>query len=238
MKKLLTGILVLFTVVTATAQQGQYNDPNVEVRNVSGFTGVKVATGIELVLSQGNTEAVAVSAADVESRNMIVTEVKDGVLKIYFDNRQNVKWKKARNLKAYVSAVTLKLLHASSGASVKIEGAVKANTLDVDLSSGAMLNGAFNASDIKLTQNSGSIANVNGTVQNLRIDVSSGAKFRGYDIAADKCDVDVSSGGAVEVTVNKTLEADASSGGSVRYKGACTITKAHTSSGGSVKSKA
>ncbi len=62
------------------------NDKNVEVRNVSSFSAIKVSGGIDVYLSQSNEDAVAVSASDEKYRDDIKTEVKNGVLNIYFDN--------------------------------------------------------------------------------------------------------------------------------------------------------
>ena len=53
--------LALFFPALLMAQK-EINDPNAEARNVKGFHAVKVSTGIQLVLTQGTSEAVAVSA--------------------------------------------------------------------------------------------------------------------------------------------------------------------------------
>ena len=98
-------LLALFLLLTCiTLAQKQVNDPNAESRNVKGFHAVKVATGIDLLLSQGNTEAVAVSASTNEHRDRIKTVVENGVLKIYYDNNGlNFRNSDNRKLKAYVS---------------------------------------------------------------------------------------------------------------------------------------
>ncbi len=44
------------------------------------FTRSRIGGGIELYLTQGDEEAVAVSASELEFRDRIVTEVKDGDL--------------------------------------------------------------------------------------------------------------------------------------------------------------
>jgi cytoskeletal protein CcmA (bactofilin family) len=242
MKKLFAGIIAVLAFAGVQAQDAKYNDPNAEVRNVTGFTGVKVATGIELVLTQGNAEAVAVSAASAEDKANIKTEVVNGVLKIYYDNgngNKKNKWiGRDKKLKAYVSVITLKALDVSSGASVKIEGTVKSDQLRIDVSSGATLKGNITASDLVVSQGSGAVAKISGSAGSLKIDVSSGAVFYGYDLTVDKCTASASSGGKVEITANKELDAYASSGGAVHYKGACSVKNVKTSSGGNVRNKA
>ena len=146
----------------AKAQSVNYNDPNVEVRTVAAFTGISVSRGIEVVLTQGNAEAVAVSASSAEYRDRIKTEVVGGVLKIYFKegigNLFSQKKKKAMP-KAYVSAVTLKLISVSSGASLNVEGIVKGDNMELDFSSGSLFRGEINAKEVKIGQGSGADAN-------------------------------------------------------------------------------
>ena len=219
--------------------QKEVNDPNAESRAVKGFQSIKVSTGIQLILNQSNTEAVAVSATTVEHRDKIKTIVEDGVLKIYYDNDSWKFWKNGDNkkLKAYVSVINLNGLDASAGASIKIEGTIKSNKLDVDLSSGAVLNGNINASTLHIDQSSGSVINLSGSVTDLTVDGSSGSVLHGYELIVDNCNVDASSGGGVQVTVNKELSVEASSGAYVNYKGQGVIKNIKTSSGGNVSRK-
>ena len=219
--------------------QKEINDPNAEARNVKGFHAIRVSTGIQLVLTQGTSEAVAVSATTTEHRDKIKTVVEDGVLKIYYDGDSWKFWKNGENkkLKAYVSAINLDGLHASAGSTVKIEGTLKSNKLNVDASSGAVLNGNLNVSTLSIDQSSGAVINFSGSVTDLTVDGSSGSVLHGYELTADNCNVDASSGGGVQVTVNKELSVEASSGAYVNYKGQGVIKNIKTSSGGNVSKK-
>ncbi len=239
MKKFFAGIAAILFVMGVQSQGVNYNDPNAEVRSITGFTGVTVSNGIELVLAQGSSEAVAVSASSPEYRDRIKTEVKEGILKIYFDaGPGKMSWnnKKKIRLKAYVSAITIKALSVSSGATMDIQGSVKADDMMLDFSSGGQFKGEVNARMMKVYQGSGAEAKLSGSAQDLNISVNSGAHFNGYNFAVNKCNARVSSGGSVEITVKSELDAKASSGGSVIYKGSCAVKKT-TSSGGAVVNK-
>ena len=91
MKKLFVFLPFLFSVIFLSAQNTVVHDANAEVRNVSSFHAIEVSNGIDLIITQGNDEAVAVSAATPEIRNRIKTEVENGKLKIYFDNQRMAK---------------------------------------------------------------------------------------------------------------------------------------------------
>lgn len=238
MKLVKASLVFLFLSSTLIAQK-QINDPNAEARSVKGFHGVSVSTGIQLILTQGTTEAVAVSAVSDEHRDKIKTVVENGILKIYYDNDSWKFWKYNENkkLKAYVSVVSLDRLDASAGSSVKIEGSVKSGKLNVEASSGAVINGAVNVTTLYVEQSSGAVINFSGSVTDLKVEGSSGSVLHGYELTADNCDVDASSGGGVQVTVNKELSVEATSGGYVNYKGQGVIKNIRTNSGGNVSKK-
>jgi Putative auto-transporter adhesin, head GIN domain len=238
MKKIFLFAFTSLLSVSLLAQDKVINDANAEVRNVIGFHGIKVSHGIELVIKQGNAEAVAVSASEKQYRDRIKTEVVNGILKIYYENE---KWYKAwstngKRLKAYVSFKQLDLVDGSSGSSTTIEGTMNAGYLKIDLSSGAGFSGSVQANRLTVDESSGATAHINGKAQAVSVETSSGAGFYGYDLISDNCDADASSGGSIEINVSKELSADASSGGDIRYRGNGVITKISTSSGGSVKS--
>ncbi len=237
MKKLFLLLLAALPLALS-AQDKVINDPNAQARTIAAFHAIKVSTGIQLILKQGGTDAVAVSASDKEARDRIKTEVVNGVLKIYFDNKEN--WWNGFNmvnkhLTAYVSFKNIDKLSGSSGSHIQVDGSITAGGLGIDLSSGAHFNGDIRATGLSVDQSSGSHMTVRGQVQTLTVQTSSGAHFLGFDIAAGKCNADASSGGKIEVTVNNELAAEASSGGHVDYKGAGVIRKLSTSSGGHVR---
>src|SRR6185503_6678843 len=104
MKKL-SLFLSLFVIVSLSSAQKVINDPNAEKRNVSGYHAISVSGGIDLYLSQGS-ESVAVSASETKYRDRIKTEVKDGVLNIFYERNSNMSidfGNDNRKMKAYVS---------------------------------------------------------------------------------------------------------------------------------------
>ncbi|HTI07925.1 MAG TPA: head GIN domain-containing protein [Puia sp.] len=235
MQKLIFALAACLVFSALTAQQTIIKDPNAQVRSVGSFHALKVATGIHLYLTQGNETAVAVSAADPEYRDRIRTVVSNGVLSIYYDN-ENWNWNDhhRKELKAYVSCTLLDGLHASSGAQVVVDGTLKTTTLNMDLSSGSIFTGKVEAEDLRVDEGSGARSTISGKASHLKAGASSGSSLNGFDLQADECDVRVSSGGRVDISVQKTMSASAHSGGHVNYQGTGVISEVHTSSGGSI----
>ena len=58
-----------------------------EERKVGRFDGIKVSTGIDVYLNQGSSESVLVKASE-DIIDDVVTEVDNGVLKVYLDTKR------------------------------------------------------------------------------------------------------------------------------------------------------
>lgn len=219
MKKVLLLALMLAAFGALSFAQKVVNDPNAEKRDVSGFHGIAVSGGIDLYLSQGS-ETVAVSASESKFRDRIKTEVKDGILKIWYDNNSNIilNWGN-RKLKAYVSFKDLDDLTGSGGSDVFVDGTIKTNSLDLILSGGSDFNGKVEANNLKINNSGGSDVKISGSAKKMDIDASGGSDVKGYDLVTDVCNLQASGGSDVYITVNKELVADATGGSDVYYKG-------------------
>jgi hypothetical protein len=234
-------LFILLTTVLSFGASAQKNttvdDPNAKPRTLNGsFTAITISDGIELYLTAGTEESLAVSFADEKYEEKFKTEVEDAVLKIYFDNRGiNYNDNNRRKLKAYVSFKTLEKLTASGGATVKLPNAISVNNLEMKFTSGSIFEGEVKAKEITLDQNSGSVVTLNGSSEKLTLEASSGAILKGYEFTTDYCDAKTSSGGEIRISVGKELSARASSGGGIHYKGTAVIKDINISSGGVVK---
>jgi hypothetical protein len=212
---------ILLTLLTAAflqylPAQKVVSGDHVEKRAISGFRAIETSSGIEVEITQGDKEELAVSVNDERYLNEVRTVVDDGVLKI----SRSSDWKfwnqwKNRKVKVYVSYRQLESIRANSGGSVK--GA------DIALTS------------LSLHANSGGTIHLSGRSEKLEADASSGGIIRGYDLVTKFCRAAANSGGGVQVTVDKEISAKANSGGYVRFKGEGLIRDINVNSGGSVK---
>lgn len=212
------------------------NDLNAEKRTVGSFHGIDVGTGIELLLTQGTTEEVAVSASKPEFRERIITRIENGILKIYYDSKTGAinKTKENKELKAYVSCKTLDRLHANTGAEVTISGVLQSASLDMEANTGAIIHGQVDLGTLKLDQNTGSKVTLSGKTDRIEAEGSTGSKFTGEDMNTSTCKVEVSTGARFSIHAEKELQAKASTGAVIKYKGAAGIKTVKTNTGGSV----
>ncbi|MCA6440759.1 MAG: head GIN domain-containing protein [Sediminibacterium sp.] len=216
MKKIFLLAAGFFVLSANIFAQKEVIESNIQKRNIGAFTKIESSSGIEVILTKGNKEELGVVVGDQHYINEVKTVVSNGTLKISREGEWKF-WNTWKNwkVKVYVSYVNLESIDVSSGSSVKGEG-LDLNKLSVDL-------------------NSGAIVELAGKVGTLNVDASSGAGFRGYNLKATKCIAESSSGAGIQITVDKEISADASSGGYIRYKGEGLIRNIDVSSGGSVK---
>lgn len=232
---LLITAFALTSLVSVAQDAKVINDSHAQKRAASGFHGIHISSGIDLYLSQGAEEAVAVSAEDVEVRDKIVVDVKDGILEIYIDNH-NFHWGNwsNRHMKAYVSIRNIDELVVSGGSDVYMQDPIHSSQLKMNLSGGSDLHGKLNVENLTIHQSGGSDSYVSGTAVTLNINTSGGSDYHGYDLAADNCHVEASGGSDAYLTVNKELSASASGGSDVHYKGNGVVRSSQASGSGSI----
>lgn len=232
-------VAAFFTALIVSAQETTIiNDKNAEVRKVSGFHAIKVSNAFDVIIKQGNEEAVVVSAADEKYIKRIKAEVVNGVLRIYYDNENVWKWtNENRKLRAYISVKNIDMIDASGATDIKIDGVLRGGNLKVDLSGASSLKGSIAYSSMRVDQSGASSSKISGSVTTLDIDVSGASDFTGFDLVTENCKADASGASDIKITVNKDLRVNASGASDVQYKGTASISDFRTSGASSLKKR-
>jgi hypothetical protein len=232
-KGIIAPILLLINFM-AYSQGKVIYDPNVVKRPVESFQAITVSDGIDLYLSQGGEEVLAVSANEIAHRDKIKTVVENGVLKIFLDQGWNWKFKK---LRAYVSVKEITKLRASGGSDIVVKDSLKCDKLHIILSGGSDFSGRVTANFFTVEQSGGSDANVSGNVVNAKVGTSGGSDFNGYELIAEYAILQSSGGSDASITVVKEMAATASGGSDVNYKGNPVVKYRSASGGGSISKR-
>ena len=202
-----------------------------EKRTVNGdFKSVEVSNAIDLVIEQSDKTEIIVEADDNLQKG-ITTKVENGVLIVSskYHNFLNVKSRK----------VTVKMpiidgLQASSGSSIKSIGTIRGENISLDASSAAEINLDIESDFISSETSSGSSISIHGKALKLETTASSGSEIDAKDLLANEVISNASSGGEITVHPLVSLDAEASSGGDIKYNTAPKSIQKRSSSGGSV----
>lgn len=215
---------------------------NSEVRQVGKFTGISVSTGIKVNFTQTDRQEIRVET-DEDKLNYIKTEVKGGILNIYIDNpkRLNLNFNK---IFVNVEAPELKMINVSSGSNLTVLNTLNADNIDLESTSGSLLNGDFNiknkanlavssgsnmnvnvkSSELNFEGTSGSSATINGSAEQGNFELTSASNCNAQNLILQNVVASATSAANLSVNVSESLRADASSGGKIRYKGSPKIT--------------
>ena len=195
----------------------------------SNFEIINVQQEINLYITQGKPTAISVEADD-NILDLLITEVKNNELNIYFE--KNVYQSKARNV--YLTTNTISKIKTSSGASVKSENTLQVKSLDLDSSSGSSIKIYVNAEEVTSQSSSGADIDIYGKTQTFSANASSGSSIDADKLETVDAYAKASSGANIDVNVSGKFTANASSGGDIDFEGNPTNVDKNTSSGGSV----
>jgi hypothetical protein len=198
-------------------------------RNTDSFTGIKVSSGIDVYLKQGNDLTVSVEA-DENLHEYILTEVRNGVLNVYSE----VNIRDAERKRVYVTMKDIKSIKTTSAGDVFGESPIKSDRLELSASSAGDIKIEVNVKDLSVDISSSGDITVKGETDILRADLSSAGDLNAFDLRAREADLSVSSAGDADVYVSERMTARASSAGDINYKGDPRNVDAHSSSAGGI----
>ncbi len=194
------------------------------------FKGIDVSNGIDVTVEQSDKIYVSVETDD-NLQHVIVTKVVNGILRIESSESFN----STETPKVTVKMPIINSLESGSGSRITSVNTLVSENLDVNSSSGSEININVEADAITLDSSSGSNIKAHGKALRAETSSSSGSVIEAGELMANEVISHSSSGSSTDVHPIVSLNAKASSGGSVGYhKVPKTITK-EESSGGSVR---
>lgn len=225
-----------------------------QIRNVGKFSGINASAGVKVNFTQGSNQSVNVDT-DADLQQYVITEVKNGILHIGIDNRNNRRLN-FKKLLVTVEAPRLSSVSVSSGATFMTVNTVREDSFEAAVSSGANLNAdvlARKSGALKMTSGSsarlgistenftfsgtsGSSATITGKADSATFDLTSAASCNAQDLLTRSAAVSATSGSTLKLQASESVSGTASSGASVRYRGQPKNTSGiKTSSGGSIR---
>jgi hypothetical protein len=198
-------------------------------RKTDSFTGVKVSSGIDVYLKQGDNVNVTVEA-DENLHEYILTEVHGGVLNVY--SEYNIR--DAERKRVYVTMTEINSVRTTSAGDVIGEGPVKSDRLELSSSSAGDIKLEVHSKNVNLDISSSGDMTLSGETDMLRADLSSAGNLNAFDLKSREADVSVSSAGDADVNVSERITARASSAGNINYRGDPKFVDAHSSSAGGI----
>jgi hypothetical protein len=212
-------LLFLFPAIKSSAQKQFVVDPNAEVREISGsFTSIKVSSGLHVFLSQGDAEAIAISAPTEKYKEGIKTEIENGELNIYYSGYR-LRYDNDQRMNVYVAYKNLEQIYASGASDVFLAGVMDVPVLNVHMSGASDMKGEIKVKELNIKLSGASDVRLSGKATSVNIESSGASDVKAYGLSAESCNVKVSGASDVNITVTGELSANASGASNVYYKG-------------------
>ena len=230
--KLLALSLFLLTACLSTSSEDWKKD-----RSVSNFNSLSVSSGIDVYLSQGNSEKLTIEAKGIDE-DQVISEVRNGTLKLYVERKGLMgSWNWGRNtyVKAYLTFRQLKNLQASEGADVFGQGRLSFNNLNLEASGGSDVKLDLKADDLNVSASGGADAILQGSARSLNAEGSGGADVDARKLIVETCNANSSGGSDVYVNATQELRMKASGGSDIYYSGSAKVLAKSESGGSDIK---
>ena len=198
-------------------------------RKAEDFAGIKVSSGIDVYLKQGNNMSITVDA-DENLHEYILTEVRNGVLNVYTD--ANIRESKMKRV--YVTMKDINSVRTTSAGDVVGETPVKSDRLELSASSAGDIKLEVTSKEININISSSGDMTLSGETDILEADLSSAGDLNAYELTVREADISASSAGDADINVTEKLTARASSAGDINYRGNPKYIDSHSSSAGGI----
>lgn len=236
MKNLRHVLIVVLCISISACAEAQFrrtvygNGKVVEKeRNAIEATGIKVSSGIDVYLRQGDDYKLSVEA-DGNLHDYILTEKNGDVLHVYTE--ANIR--RAECKKVYVTLKEINSVSCSSAGDLIGETPVESKKLRFSASSAGDIKLEVYAETIEIRISSSGDITLSGEADSMDADLSSAGNLNAYNLTVKEADVSVSSAGDADIYVTERLIARSSSAGDIYYKGDPKYIDAHSSSAGGV----
>lgn len=248
MKKLLVPIIGLLTILvlsscslTIITGSGQIVT---EERDVTGFHGVELTAYGDLRISQGEAESLVIQGDDNIIRHMI-TEVKNGILVIRFDDNYGNIYKTTERIEFNLVVKEIDRIDFSGAGEVNAEDLIS-DTLSVSLSGAGDieinnltttslsvdLSGAGDievdnlyAENLSVSLSGAGNFDLSGVAASQSITLSGVGNFNAEDLESRTGTVTLTGAGNASVWIKDTLSVSISGAGNVNYYGDPAITQ-------------
>lgn len=216
LKLALTLLVFSVSVIPLKAQQ------NKDI-SITNFTEISVSSGIDLYLTQSNSENIRINAHPDLIKDVIIEKEGSNLRVRYKDGVNWGRLFKNQSIKVYINYKTLKGLSASGGSDVYTQNTLKTDRLSLSASGGSDLKLDVVTKDIEIHASGGSDIDLKGSATNMQASTSGGSDVNALNFVVDYAKVSSSGGSDANIHVTKALEASASGGSDINYKGNASV---------------
>jgi hypothetical protein len=220
----ITSLIFLSIIQTGKSQ-------NVLSKSVGPFDNISIFGSIDATIEKSDNDSIFIDS-DFVDMDRVSIKTEDKTLKIsttemLFDNR--------RQVKINIKYRELKKIKINGGAEIKGKNEITEKAIELIAGSGATIILKINSDFVDATVGQGATIRLGGICRKQKIETSTGGIYSAYELKCDSGYLKANTGGVVKAFANSLLDAAASTGGQISYRGDPKIKKEKTILGGNIE---
>lgn len=211
------------------------NDPNAVLRDIGKFNSVHVNGPFKVYFSEGKQSSLAISASSTEARDKINTYVSNGELHIELET-STLRWiTKSHNFKIYISAPTLKTIHASGAVNFILVDILNGEDIKLKFTGASDMVGKIECDELNADFSGASDLELNGKAKSLVAKFSGASSMKSAAFLSNDADLHASGASTIKVGVSSAIKAVASGASTIIYYGSPSTKDNNASGASSIK---
>ena len=219
-------MLFIGTTLSASAQSEQN-------RSVSGFNSIASSGPFDVHVNINGTESVKINASS-DIIDQIETVVEDGKLQIRFKHHSNRDYDNVGKIDVYVTAKSISALINAGSGSIKVEGTVSGDNVNITLSGSGNISSSVKSGNLHATISGSGSIHLSGSASDSKVTISGSGELSGKELKTESAAVLITGSGNAYISAEKTISAHIVGSGNVVYTGSATITESKTIGSGSL----
>ena len=197
-------------------------------RKLEPFYGIGISVHADVYYTPGNEHEVRIEGNEKDVRDLI-TEVRDGFLKIKYENYRI----KRSKVTIYVTSKELEEVKNSGSSNFKAEQAISSEEMKLSMSgSGGISFSALETEEIEVRiSGSGNVSINKGKAEEMDLRISGSGKLSAESFQVEELDAAISGSGGCKITVSEELDAKISGSGKIYYRGDPQVNSVSSGSG-------
>ena len=209
------GILLVIATLKLSAQSEQ-------TRQVSGFNSIASAGPFNVHVKINGTESLKINAGS-NIINEIETVVESGKLEIKFKHHHEWNYENTGRIDVYVTAKSLSALYNAGSGSIKVDGELRGDAVNIQLSGSGDIASAVKSADIHIAVSGSGSIHLNGSSGNANVSIAGSGEMLGKEFKTGSASISITGSGNVYLVANKDISARIIGSGSVIYSGNASV---------------
>ena len=198
--------------------------------SASGFDRLELGSGFDITVRQGTAFSIE-AKGDQRNLDDLEVETRNATLTVKYRTHKNRK----HTTSFTITRPGLRGVNFSGGSHSTVTGFTNLTDFDAELSGGSQGKWSLKATRTTIDLSGGSHLQLDGLATTLTASTSGASKFEGFNYVVDEASVVASGASKAQVTVNKSLTAEASGASNISYKGNPANLNQNSSGGSTVE---